>query len=339
MNSLLCDRQQIVCDHIWARSSLGSTVQALYAKTHPDFASYLYLAAPCSLMMLNPLGFVLLELQRAHSSAKASGSWLETGQRVLTGIGTNPVVFMTFLGIMANGVFDHCLPNILEGILKVGLGVIAADTSRADCEFLTIWFACMYVSYLICMQSVYNYWSCPGVQRVQVSSMDNISRLWHYSLWIIFCILFCLHFCKVFIFSCLHINLMSYTPKSRPTRHAIPDYSDAPVQSDLTVVSVSGAGPGVLCIGAVHARNTDGRQAEINERLHLAGSDDTHLNQMVSNATQRGVYGLEGCSWKFWLPHRFKSQSFICMERETLAWLIIVCECDVRRLFELDITC
>ena len=110
-------------------------MQALYAKTHPDFASYLYLAAPSSLMMLNPLGFVLMELQRAHSSAKVSGSWLETGQRVLTGIGTNPVVFMTFLGIVANGVFDHCLPNILEGILKVGgglkgLGVSPADSAR-----------------------------------------------------------------------------------------------------------------------------------------------------------------------------------------------------------------
>ena len=106
---------------------LLSTVQALYAKTHPDFASYLYLAAPSSLMLLNPLGFVLMELQRAGSSGKtacssgkAAGSWLETGQRVLTGIGTNPVVFMTFLGIVANGVFEHCLPNILEGILKVG---------------------------------------------------------------------------------------------------------------------------------------------------------------------------------------------------------------------------
>ncbi|XP_043238091.1 integral membrane protein GPR155-like isoform X2 [Amphibalanus amphitrite] len=94
-------------------------VQALYAKTHPDYASYLYLAAPSSLMLLNPIGFLLLELQRARSAAKVSSSWFETGQRVLTGIGTNPVVFMTFLGIVANGVFDHCLPNILEGILKV----------------------------------------------------------------------------------------------------------------------------------------------------------------------------------------------------------------------------
>ncbi|XP_037089021.1 integral membrane protein GPR155-like [Pollicipes pollicipes] len=94
-------------------------VQALYAKTHPDFASYLYLAAPSSLMMLNPVAFVLMELQRTRSASKASAPWWSTGHRVLTGIGTNPVVFMTFLGIVANGVFQQCLPNILEGILRV----------------------------------------------------------------------------------------------------------------------------------------------------------------------------------------------------------------------------
>ena len=115
MSDIPCSLTSLIMCHL-----LLSTVQALYAKTHPDFASYLYLAAPSSLMLLNPLGFVLMELQRAGSSGKVAGSWLETGQRVLTGIGTNPVVFMTFLGIVANGVFDHCLPNILEGILKVG---------------------------------------------------------------------------------------------------------------------------------------------------------------------------------------------------------------------------
>lgn len=31
----------------------------------------------------------------------------------------NPIIFMTVLGIVGNFAFDHKLPNILEGILKV----------------------------------------------------------------------------------------------------------------------------------------------------------------------------------------------------------------------------
>lgn len=39
-------------------------MDALYRGSHPDFTQYLYLVAPVSLMLLNPVGFALCELQR-----------------------------------------------------------------------------------------------------------------------------------------------------------------------------------------------------------------------------------------------------------------------------------
>ncbi|OAD54808.1 hypothetical protein WN48_06007 [Eufriesea mexicana] len=37
-------------------------IHALYGKTHPEYTAYLYLMAPISLAILNPIGFVLLEI-------------------------------------------------------------------------------------------------------------------------------------------------------------------------------------------------------------------------------------------------------------------------------------
>ncbi|KAF2359702.1 Membrane transport protein [Trinorchestia longiramus] len=61
-------------------------VEALYGVSHPDFPSYLYLLAPISLVFLNPLGFILMEVgkniqatrsstrqQTLHSSSSADG--------------------------------------------------------------------------------------------------------------------------------------------------------------------------------------------------------------------------------------------------------------------------
>ena len=39
-------------------------VAALYSKTHPEYAAYLYLMAPISLVFLNPIGFVLMEVSK-----------------------------------------------------------------------------------------------------------------------------------------------------------------------------------------------------------------------------------------------------------------------------------
>ncbi|KAG0722565.1 Integral membrane protein GPR155 [Chionoecetes opilio] len=102
-------------------------VAALYGKTHPEFASYLYLVAPISLVLLNPLGFILMEIGkrrvRAEQEAGCEAGQSEAGCRLALHIARdvllNPIVLMTTLGIVGNFVFSHSLPTILEGILKV----------------------------------------------------------------------------------------------------------------------------------------------------------------------------------------------------------------------------
>uniref|UniRef100_A0A182SP31 Uncharacterized protein n=1 Tax=Anopheles maculatus TaxID=74869 RepID=A0A182SP31_9DIPT len=39
-------------------------VSALYSKIHPEYASYIYLLAPISLAILNPIGYVLMEISK-----------------------------------------------------------------------------------------------------------------------------------------------------------------------------------------------------------------------------------------------------------------------------------
>ncbi|XP_026292072.2 integral membrane protein GPR155 isoform X1 [Frankliniella occidentalis] len=108
---------------------------ALYQNTHPAYPSYLYLMAPISLVILNPLGFILMEMGRPESALSTSSATDAPEMRasgtggnrekirmiwqVIKGIISNPVVFMTALGIVGNLVFDHELPTFLDGILKV----------------------------------------------------------------------------------------------------------------------------------------------------------------------------------------------------------------------------
>lgn len=42
---------------------------ALYSKLHPEYASYIYLLAPISLAVLNPIGYVLMEISKIRAKA------------------------------------------------------------------------------------------------------------------------------------------------------------------------------------------------------------------------------------------------------------------------------
>lgn len=42
-------------------------VQAVYGATQPKFVQYIYLIAPISLAILNPIGFVMLEYHNAST--------------------------------------------------------------------------------------------------------------------------------------------------------------------------------------------------------------------------------------------------------------------------------
>uniref|UniRef100_A0A8D8UIQ9 Integral membrane protein GPR155 n=2 Tax=Cacopsylla melanoneura TaxID=428564 RepID=A0A8D8UIQ9_9HEMI len=95
-------------------------VQALYDKVHPEFQSYLYLLAPVNLTILNPFGFICLELHKARSTGNGApeSNWF-IGLKVLRNIITNPIVFMSMLGMVCNFAFNHEPPVLLFKILEV----------------------------------------------------------------------------------------------------------------------------------------------------------------------------------------------------------------------------
>lgn len=114
-------------------------VAALYSKSHPDYPSYLYLTAPISLVILNPIAFLFMELGKRRlenlnsvndasepnsvtsmnrtTSVKESSTTLALN--IFIKVLFNPVVLMTTLGIVGNLIFHQHVPEIVGGILKV----------------------------------------------------------------------------------------------------------------------------------------------------------------------------------------------------------------------------
>ena len=103
-------------------------LDAVYGHNHP-FVGLLYLVAPISLLILNPIGFVFMEAEK-NASKEKSGilDKLKTLSIVLRGLVMNPIVSMTILGIVANLVFEGNLPSLFTKFLNA-LG--AAFTSMA----------------------------------------------------------------------------------------------------------------------------------------------------------------------------------------------------------------
>lgn len=110
------------------------TVVALYKHTHPEYPSYLYLMAPISLAILNPLAFILMEIGKRKERNELNGiinmndsvtsvhvEKLKLVGSVAKGIILNPIIAMTMLGIIGNLIFSHHIPTYLSGILKVRL--------------------------------------------------------------------------------------------------------------------------------------------------------------------------------------------------------------------------
>lgn len=92
-------------------------IQALYGQTHPEYAAYLYLMAPISLAILNPIGFVLLEIGKRRN--EDHGSYGNMVFSIIKGIALNPILVMTVLGILGNITFNHLVPAILATILDI----------------------------------------------------------------------------------------------------------------------------------------------------------------------------------------------------------------------------
>ncbi|XP_063363729.1 lysosomal cholesterol signaling protein [Cydia amplana] len=105
-------------------------INAIYEHTHPEYALFLYLMAPISLAILNPVAFVLMEIKKQRDNAQIVTTSPE-GERsselckfkllrqIVKGIALNPVLVMTVLGIIGNIAFKHQLSPYIELLLKV----------------------------------------------------------------------------------------------------------------------------------------------------------------------------------------------------------------------------
>ncbi|KAJ6641073.1 Integral membrane protein, partial [Pseudolycoriella hygida] len=120
-------------------------VVALYQKVHPEYASYLYLMAPISLAILNPIGYVLMEIsniknQNPNALTESTERRPSIGcpqvmdqpteqtpsknkyiliVKTMRSIFFNPILLMTVLGVIGGFAFPEGLPTIVSGVLRV----------------------------------------------------------------------------------------------------------------------------------------------------------------------------------------------------------------------------
>ncbi|KAF7245056.1 hypothetical protein EYD10_08735 [Varanus komodoensis] len=92
-------------------------VEALYQSTYPEYLQYIYLVAPISLMMLNPLGFIFCEIQKSRDNQNLSLSKIKIVGLGLLRVLQNPIVFMVFIGIISNFILNQKIPIYLENFL------------------------------------------------------------------------------------------------------------------------------------------------------------------------------------------------------------------------------
>jgi len=99
--------------------ALGFPVlSAIYGTTNPDYPMYLYLLAPISLALLNPIGFIILEIGKSRRENQENRSNWKIFKKVTKSILTNPLILMTFLGILGNLVFHSVMPHIIHDFMR-----------------------------------------------------------------------------------------------------------------------------------------------------------------------------------------------------------------------------
>ena len=97
-------------------------LDAVFGKNH-IFVSYLYLTGAISLLILNPIGFIMLE---ANKKTGTSQEVWKTIPLVFKGLALNPIVAMTFLGVIANLIFQGQPPVLITLLLsKLGAAFCA----------------------------------------------------------------------------------------------------------------------------------------------------------------------------------------------------------------------
>ncbi|XP_028249119.1 integral membrane protein GPR155 [Parambassis ranga] len=88
-------------------------VEALYQSTHPEYLQYIYLVAPVSLMILNPIGFGFCEIQKWKDQGNHQQSKLLIVGLVVLQVLKNPIVFMVVIGLIAHFVLHQKIPAIM----------------------------------------------------------------------------------------------------------------------------------------------------------------------------------------------------------------------------------
>ncbi|XP_061141515.1 lysosomal cholesterol signaling protein [Syngnathus typhle] len=91
-------------------------VDALYRSTYPEYLQYIYLVAPVSLMLLNPIGFALCEMQRwrRRTDQHVERSTARVLAVVVLQVLKNPVVFMVVVGIASHFALGQKIPDVLS---------------------------------------------------------------------------------------------------------------------------------------------------------------------------------------------------------------------------------
>ncbi|XP_054159660.1 integral membrane protein GPR155-like [Oppia nitens] len=93
---------------------------SLYGKTHPQFAGYLYVLAPIQLVFLNPLGLIIIEIDKQLRRQRLQiNNFMNILINVMKQIVKNPIILMTTLGIVWNITFGNKLPDLLIPLLDV----------------------------------------------------------------------------------------------------------------------------------------------------------------------------------------------------------------------------
>ncbi|KAK3543736.1 hypothetical protein QTP70_027151 [Hemibagrus guttatus] len=89
-------------------------VEALYRNTHPEYLQYIYLVAPVSLMVLNPIGFAFCEVQKRRREQRQQQSKLHVVGVVFIHVLKNPIVFMVIIGIAAHFTMGPKIPGFMQ---------------------------------------------------------------------------------------------------------------------------------------------------------------------------------------------------------------------------------
>ncbi|XP_030641981.1 integral membrane protein GPR155 [Chanos chanos] len=88
--------------------------EALYRNYHPEYLQYIYLVAPVSLMVLNPVGFAFCEIQKWQSNQERQQSKFQIVGVAFLQVLKNPIVFMVIIGIVMHFLLGQKIPGFME---------------------------------------------------------------------------------------------------------------------------------------------------------------------------------------------------------------------------------